>query len=131
MWGFYFLGYINDEERTKKVFKGDWYLTGDVAEIDKDGYFWFIGREDEVIKVSGYRVSPFEIESVLIQHPAIMEAAVIGVDDPVKGKIIKAYVVLKPNYKPSDDLANEIINFVRKSTQDMHIQGSEIRHLTS
>ncbi|QGA68944.1 acyl-CoA synthetase [Sulfolobus sp. E11-6] len=128
--GFYFLGYVNDEERTRKVFKGDWYLTGDVAEVDKDNYFWFIGREDEVIKVSGYRVSPFEIESVLIQHPAIMETAVIGVDDPVKGKIIKAYVVLKPNYKPSDDLINEIINFV-KEKYSKHAYPREVKIVNS
>ncbi|AOL17415.1 AMP-dependent synthetase [Sulfolobus sp. A20] len=128
--GFYFLGYINDEERTKRAYRGDWYLTGDMAEVDKDGYFWFVGREDEVIKVSGYRVSPFEIESVLIQHPAVMEAAVLGVDDPVKGKVIKAFIVLKPSYNPSEDLANDIINFVREK-YSKHAYPREVKFVNS
>ena len=113
--GFCFMGYINAPERTKNAFKGEWYLTGDTARIDEEGYVWFIGRQDDVVKVSGYRVGPFEIESVLIKHPAVLESAAVAFEDPVRGHVFKAFVVLKPGYKPSDELAKELINFVREN----------------
>jgi acyl-coenzyme A synthetase/AMP-(fatty) acid ligase len=85
-------------------FQGDWYLTGDRATCDADGYFWFIGRKDDVIKTSGYRIGPFEVESVLLEHPAVLEAAVVGKPDPLRGQIVKAFVVLRPGVEPTDAL---------------------------
>ncbi|AAY81356.1 acetyl-CoA synthetase [Sulfolobus acidocaldarius] len=106
-------GIWNDEERWKNSFKNGYYLTGDMGYIDEDGYFWYLGRADDIIKVSGYRISPVEIESVIMTHPAVAESAVIGVEDPIRGFRIKAYIVLKKDYSPSDELKNEIINHVR------------------
>jgi acetyl-CoA synthetase/medium-chain acyl-CoA synthetase len=85
-------------------FQGDWYLTGDRATRDADGYFWFIGRKDDVIKTAGYRIGPFEVESVLLEHPAVLEVAVVGKPDPLRGQIIKAFVVLRPGVEPTDEL---------------------------
>jgi acetyl-CoA synthetase/medium-chain acyl-CoA synthetase len=85
-------------------FQGDWYLTGDRATRDADGYFWFVGRKDDVIKTAGYRIGPFEVESVLLEHPAVLEAAVVGKPDPLRGQIIKAFVVLRPGVEPTDEL---------------------------
>ena len=89
-------------------FKGDWYLTGDRARRDADGYFWFLSRTDDVIKSSGYRIGPFEVESVLLEHPAVLEAAVVGKADAVRGQIVKAYVVLQRGLAGSDDLKHEM-----------------------
>ena len=91
-----------------------WYITGDKAYKDKDGYFWFIGRADDVIKTSGERVGPFEVESVLVEHPDVVEAGVIGKPDELRGQIIKAFVVLKAGVKPSDGLKEDIASFVKK-----------------
>ncbi|TRM81123.1 AMP-dependent synthetase, partial [Sulfolobus sp. A20-N-F6] len=102
--GFHFLGYINNPEKTKDSFRGDWYLTGDNAYKDSDGYFWFVGRKDDVVKISGYRVGPFEVESVLLEFPAVLESAVVADEDPVRGHILHAYVVLKPGYEPNEKL---------------------------
>jgi acetyl-CoA synthetase len=96
------MGYINAPDRTKNAFRGEWYLTDDTVKIDNDGYVWFIGRQDDVVKVWGYRVDPFEIESVLIQHPAVLEAAAVPFEDPVRGHIFRAFVVPKPGYKLSE-----------------------------
>jgi len=91
-----------------------WFVTGDLACCDADGYFWFHGRADDIIKTSGERVGPFEVESKLIEHPAVAEAGVIGKPDPIKGQIIKAFISLRPGYQPSDKLKEEIIEFVKR-----------------
>ena len=83
---------------------------------DQDGYFWYVGRVDDVIKSSGYKISPFEIESVLVTHPAVLECAVTGVPDPVRGQLVKATVVLRPGYTPSEELKKELQNFVKHET---------------
>ena len=93
-----------------------WYYTGDKAYKDEDGYFWFIGRDDDVIKASGYRIGPFEVESALIEHPAVQEAVVIGSPDDIRGMIVKAFVILKPDVKPSEPLIRELQNHVKKVT---------------
>ncbi|MGC8924779.1 MAG: acyl-CoA synthetase [Calditerrivibrio sp.] len=112
----FFIGYYKDEEATKNSIHGDWYYTGDKAHKDKDGYFWFVGRADDVIKTSGYRVGPFEVESALQSHPAVAENAVIGVPDELRGTIIKAFVVLAPGFEPSDMLVSELQDHVKKET---------------
>lgn len=94
--------------------KGKWYISGDMAFKDKDGYFWFVGRDDDVIKTCGERVGPFEVESALVEHPAIIEAGVIGKPDPIRGEIIKAFVILKPNFAPSEELKADIQTFIKK-----------------
>jgi acetyl-CoA synthetase len=106
-------GYINPREKNLEVFVGDWYLTGDLASRDEDGYFWFIGRADDVFKSSDYRISAFELESELMVHPSITEVAVVASPDPLRGFVPKAYVMLKPNLIPSKELAMEIFNFTR------------------
>ena len=111
-----FKEYAKDPEKTREVFRNGWYYTGDKASKDADGYFWFIGRADDVIKSSGYRIGPFEVESALVKHPSVAEAAVIPAPDPVRGAIVKAYVVLKPGYEPSQALADELAGFVAKET---------------
>jgi len=113
--GFYFLGYINAMEKVREVIRENWYLTGDVAVKDERGYFWFVGRKDDVVKVSGYRVGPFEIENVLLSHPAVLESAVVGDPDPVRGHILHGYVVLKEGFSPSEELRNSIIDFVNRN----------------
>ena len=113
-WPSMFRGYLHDEERYRKCFVGGWYLTGDLARRDADGYFWFVGRADDIIKTSGHMVGPFEVESTLMEHPAVAEAGVIGKPDPLIGEIVKAFVALKPGVKPSDELRLELIGFARK-----------------
>lgn len=109
--------YMKDPKKTKEVFKGNWYLTGDRAIKDKDGYFWFIGRSDDVIKSSGYRIGPFEVESALMEHSAVAESAVVGSPDPEgRGQLVKAYIVLKQGYEASEELAKEIVEFTKKVT---------------
>lgn len=113
-----FMGYLDDPERTAKVWHDGWYHTSDMAWRDEDGYFWFVGRNDDIIKTSGYRVSPFEVESVLMMHPAIVECAVTGVPDPLRGFVVKATVVLTEAYRhmAGPDLAKEIQTFVKSTT---------------
>ncbi len=106
-------GIWKNQARYDKCFIGDWYVSGDNAFVDEDGYFWFIGREDDVIKTAGERVGPFEVESALIDHKAVIEAGVIGKPDPDRGQIIKAFVVLAEGYKPTDELKKEIQQFVK------------------
>ncbi len=108
--------YYRNEEKTKQTIRDGWFHTGDVAWMDEDGYFWYVGRNDDVIKSSGYKISPFEIESVLVLHPAVLECAVTGVPDPIRGQIVKATVVLKNGYEPSEELKKELQNFVKKET---------------
>ncbi|HKM41661.1 MAG TPA: acyl-CoA synthetase, partial [Methanocorpusculum sp.] len=93
-----------------------WYYTGDKARIDEDGYYWFVGRNDDVIKSSGYRISPFEVESTLLEHPAVKESAVVGSPDDIRGMVIKAFIVLHSGYKPTDKLAKEIQAYAKRTT---------------
>ncbi|MBP5367847.1 MAG: AMP-binding protein [Bacteroidales bacterium] len=113
-----FKEYFRDPQRTAEVYSdnGTTYHTGDIAWRDEDGYLWFVGRTDDVIKSSGYRIGPFEVESALMTHPAVVECAVTGVPDPVRGKVVKATIVLGRGYEPSDDLVKEIQNHVKKTT---------------
>ncbi len=108
--------YYRDPERTKEAWHDDIYHTGDTAWRDEDGYFWYVGRVDDVIKSSGYRIGPFEIESVLLEHPAVMECAVTGVPDELRGNLVKATIVLATGYEPSDELKKELQNYVKKET---------------
>lgn len=107
-------GCIHEEERYKKDFAGGWRLTGDAARRDADGYFWFIGRLDDVIKSAGRMVGPFEVEGALMEHPAVFEAGVIGKPDPLLGESVKAFIALKPGVEASEELRSEILGFVRK-----------------
>jgi acetyl-CoA synthetase len=107
-------GYLHEDERYRKCFAGPWYLTGDLAKRDADGYFWFVGRADDVIKSSGHLIGPFEVESVLMEHPAVAEAGVIGKPDPMAGEIVKAFIALKPSYSPSEDLRRELLGHARR-----------------
>jgi acetyl-CoA synthetase len=111
-----FDGYLDDPEAMAEVFKGDFYYTGDKAYADEDGYYWFVGRDDDVIKSSGYRIGPFEVESALLGHPAVKEAAVVGSPDDIRGMVVKAFVVLKNGFEPTEQLAKEIQKSVKKST---------------
>ena len=111
-----FGGYYRDEALTKKVWHDDVYYTGDMAWKDEDGYFWFVGRADDVIKSSGYRFGPFEVESALLEHPAVLECAITAVPDPIRGQIVKATVVLTKNYTPSEALVKELQDHVKKVT---------------
>ncbi|MFH8250207.1 acetate--CoA ligase [Microbacterium sp. B2969] len=113
-WPSMFRGYLNEEERYRKCFVGGWYLTGDLARKDADGYYWFVGRGDDVIKSSGHLIGPFEVESSLMEHPAVAEVGVIGVPDDVAGEVVKAFVELKPGFEASDVLNRELIGFARK-----------------
>ncbi len=108
--------YGNDPERNAEAFRNGWYYTGDRAYKDEDGYFWYVGRADDVIKSSGYRIGPFEVESALIKHPSVVEAAAVPTPDPIRGTVVKAYVVLRKNYKPSQELAEELAMHVAKET---------------
>ena len=112
-WPSMFRGYLHDEERYRKCFAGDWYLTGDLAKRDADGWFWFVGRADDIIKTSGHMVGPFEVESALMEHPAVAEAGVIGKPEPIIGEIVKAFVCLKPGFEASEKLRLELIGFGR------------------
>ena len=111
-----FREYWRDDEAMERSFYGDWYLTGDKAYKDEDGYFWFVGRADDVIISAGYRIGPFEVESALIEHPAVAESAVVATPDPVRGDIVKAFVILAPGYVPSDELALSLQEHVRSTT---------------
>ncbi len=108
--------YYLDGEKTAEAMRGGWYHTGDTAWVDEDGYFWYVGRNDDIIKSSGYRIGPFEIESVLIEHPAVHECAVTGVPDELRGQLVKATVVLHAGYEPSEELTKELQDFVKKRT---------------
>ncbi|HEX6933584.1 MAG TPA: acetate--CoA ligase [Streptosporangiaceae bacterium] len=113
-WPSMFRGYLHAPERYAEAFADGWYLTGDVARRDEDGYYWFVARADDVIKSAGHLIGPFEVESVMMEHPAVAQAGVIGKPDPVAGELVKAFVELKPGYEPSDDLRRDIIAFGRR-----------------
>jgi acetyl-CoA synthetase len=112
-WPSMFRGYWHEPERYRKCFAGGWYLTGDLARRDRDGYFWFVGRKDDVIKTSGHLIGPFEVESVLLEHKAVAEAGVIGKPDPAAFEIVKAFVSLKPGFEPEDELRRDLMAFAR------------------
>jgi acetyl-CoA synthetase len=113
-WPSMFRGYLGEEERYRKCFRGGWYLTGDLARVDEDGYFWFVGRADDVIKSAGHLIGPFEVESAIMEHPAVAEVGVIGKPDPVAGEIVKAFVALNPGFEPGEDLRLDILGFARQ-----------------
>lgn len=113
-WPSMFRGYLHEPERYDKCFVGGWYLSGDLAYRDTEGYFWFVGRSDDIIKTSGHMVGPFEVESALMEHPAIAEAGVIGKPDPMIGELVKAFVSLKAGYEPTEELRRELLGFGRK-----------------
>ncbi len=111
-----FNGYWKDDKATAAAFQGGWYFTGDKARRDEDGYFWFEGRADDVITSSAYRIGPFEVESAILEHPAVAEAAVVGKDDPDRTQIVTAFCILAPGYEPSDELAKAIQDHVKATT---------------
>jgi len=111
-----FNGYYREEQRTQSVLYDGYYHTGDMAWRDEDGYYWFVGRADDVIKSSGYRIGPFEVESALIEHPAVLECAITGVPDPDRGQIVKATVVLTKDFQPGEELKKELQNHVKNVT---------------
>ncbi len=114
-WPSVFRGYWNDQERYDACFRDGWYLSGDLARRDEDGYFWFVGRADDVIKSAGHLIGPFEVESVIMRHPAVAEVGVIGKPDPMAGTIIKAFVSLQPGHEWNEALQRELIGFGRKN----------------
>lgn len=111
-----FGGYYRDENLTNKVWHDNIYYTGDMAWKDEDGYYWFVGRADDVIKSSGYRIGPFEVESALLEHPAVLECAITAVPDPDRGQVVKATVVLTKNYSPGEELVKELQDHVKNVT---------------
>lgn len=113
-WPSMFRGYLHDDERYRKCFVDGWYLSGDLAQRDADGYFWFVGRADDIIKTSGHMVGPFEVESALMEHPAVAEVGVIGKPEPTIGQLVKAFVALQPGVEPSEKLRLELLGFARK-----------------
>jgi acetyl-CoA synthetase len=112
-WPSMFRAYLHEEERYRRCFADGWYLTGDLARQDTDGYFWFIGRADDVIKSAGHLIGPFEVESALMEHRAVAEAGVIGIPDPIIGEVVKAFVSLKKGFEPSDALRKELLGHAR------------------
>ncbi len=107
-------GYLHEDERYRKCFVDGWYLTGDLARRDAEGYYWFVGRADDVIKSAGHLIGPFEVESALMEHPAVAEAGVIGKPDPTVGEVVKAFVALKPGFEPGEALRRELLGHARK-----------------
>ena len=110
------MGYYRDDEMTNSVWHDGLYYTGDVAWKDEDGYYWFVGRADDVIKSSGYRIGPFEVESALMEHPAVLETAITAVPDELRGQVVKATIVLAKGYTPSEELKKELQNHVKHTT---------------
>jgi len=112
-WPSMFRGYLGEEERYRACFADGWYLSGDLARVDEDGYFWFVGRADDVIKSAGHLIGPFEVETALMEHPAVVEAGVIGKPDAVAGELVKAFVTLRPGFEPDDALRRDLLAFGR------------------
>jgi acetyl-CoA synthetase len=129
-WPSMFRSYWSEPERYQKCFNGGYYLTGDLAKKDSDGYFWFVGRKDDVIKTSGHLIGPFEVENILLEHKAVAEAGVIGKPDPVAFEVVKAFVSLKPGYEPTAELQLELLGFAR-SRLGAAIAPKEIEFKTS
>jgi acetyl-CoA synthetase len=113
-WPSMFRAYLNEPARYAKCFAGGYYLSGDLARRDRDGYFWFVGRADDVIKSAGHRIGPFEVESALLEHPAVAEVGVIGKPDPMMGELVKAFVALRRGFEPDEALRKELLGFGRK-----------------
>jgi acetyl-CoA synthetase len=113
-WPSMFRDYLGERARYETCFADGWYLTGDVVRRDRDGYYWFVARADDVIKSAGHLIGPFEVESALMEHPAVAEAGVIGKPDPIAGEIVKAFVTLNAGYEPGPDLQSELIAFGRR-----------------
>jgi len=111
-----FKEYWKDSEKTRACYRGKWYITGDRGIKDENGYLWFVGRADDVILASGYRIGPFEVESALLEHPAVAESAVVSSPDEVRGEVVKAFVILAPGYKPSSELGKELQDHVKQIT---------------
>ncbi|MBC5811281.1 MAG: AMP-binding protein [Candidatus Eremiobacteraeota bacterium] len=111
-----FRGYYKNEEETRATRRGDWYLTGDRAQLDDDGYFWFVGRADDVISSGAYRIGPFEVESALLENPAVLESAVVGSPDADRGNVVKAFVVLRPGHEPTEALVRELQDHCKRVT---------------
>jgi acetyl-CoA synthetase len=122
-WGM-FSGYYRDDTLTGSVWHDNVYYTGDVAWKDEDGYFWFVGRNDDVIKSSGYRIGPFEVESALMEHPAVLECAITGFPDPDRGMVVKATVVLVKGFSPSEELKTELQNHVKKNHRSLQVSAN-------
>ncbi len=122
--------YWRNEEAFQKKFRNGWYISGDRARMDKDGYFWFVGRDDDVINTGGHLVSPFEVESALLEHPAVAESAVVSKPDPLNLEVVKAHVTLKPGFTPGKDLELEIMNFIRKKLSPLAMP-QEIEYVAS
>ena len=111
-----FTGYYKNPEATAATIHDGCYCPHDVFQPDEDGYYWFVGRNDDVIKCSGYRIGPFEVESALIEHPAVLECAITAAPDPIRGQVVKATIVLTKGYTPSDALTKELQNHVKHTT---------------
>ncbi len=122
--------YWNNDEMFQKKIKNGWYLAGDRASIDKEGYFWFIGRDDDVINTGGHLISPFEVESALLEHEAVSESAVVAKPDEVNMEVVKAFITLKPGYEASDDLELKIMNFIRKKLSPLAMP-QEVEYMDS
>ena len=129
-WPSMFRTYWKNKATYDSKFKNGWYICGDRASIDGDGYFWFVGRDDDVINTGGHLVGPFEIESALLEHPAVAESAAVGKPDPINMEVVKAFIALKPGYSPSNDLTLEIMNFIRKRHSSMAMP-QEIEYVAS
>ena len=108
-----FRDYLHETTRYEDCFKDNWYLTGDLAYRDEDGYYWFVGRSSDLIKSAGHLIGPFEVESALLEHPAVAEAGVIGIPDPVAGEVVKAFVSIKNDYQQSDELLKQLMAHAR------------------
>ncbi|MGQ5608207.1 AMP-binding enzyme [Streptomyces sp. EKS3.2] len=113
-WPSMFRGYLHDDERYEAAFADGWYLTGEVVRRDADGWYWFVGRADDVIKSAGHLIGPFEVESALLEHPAVAEVGVIGRPDPVAGNVVKAFVSLAHGAEPTPELKRELLSFGRR-----------------
>jgi len=122
--------YWNNEHTYQSKFKNGWYLSGDRSSIDSDGYFWFTGRDDDIINTGGHLVSPFEVESALLEHEAVAESAVVGKPDEVNMEVVKAFVALKPGFEPNADLELQIMNFIRKKLSPLAMP-QEIEYVDS
>lgn len=111
-----FRGYWQNPDATANCYRGDWYLTGDCAYTDEDGYFWFVARADDIITSAAYRIGPFEVENALMEHPAVAEVAVVGKPDPERTEIVKAFIVLADGYEPSEELACQLQEHTKQAT---------------
>lgn len=126
----YWLCYWNDPDATRALVRHGWIVTGDLGRRDDDGYFWFEGRADDMIKSAGYRIGPFEVESALLKHPAVAEAAVVGKSDAMRGQIVKSFIVLRAGFSPSDALSDELVSMVKASV-GRHQYPREIEYVDS